>query len=96
VLFDDVVLMVEIKAQCGRHDPTSWATEKLLEAFKQLRKTHQSLVNGDIKKLKNDSYGESEFDRERYPNWIGLIVGAHNSSFKASYFATEVASQRSI
>ncbi len=46
VLFDDVVLMVQIKAQCGRHDPTSWATEKLLEAFKQLRKTHESLVMG--------------------------------------------------
>jgi hypothetical protein len=25
VLFDDVVLIVQINAQCGRHDPTSWA-----------------------------------------------------------------------
>lgn len=60
VLFDDVVLMVQVKAQCGRHDPMSWATEKLLEAFKQLCKTHKSLVDGDIKKLKNDFYGEIE------------------------------------
>jgi hypothetical protein len=37
VLFDDVVLMVQVKAQCGKHDPLSWTTEKPLEAFKQLR-----------------------------------------------------------
>src|SRR5712692_8300706 len=61
VLFDDVALMVQVKAQYGRHDPMSWATEKLLEVFKQLRKTHESLVNGHIKKLKNDFYGEIEF-----------------------------------
>jgi len=62
VLFDDVVLMVQVKAQCGKHDPMSWATEKLLEALKQLRNTHASLVGGDIKKLRNDFYGDIEFD----------------------------------
>jgi hypothetical protein len=69
--------------------PTLWATEKLLEALKQLRKTHERLVNGDIKKLKNDFYGQIEFDPKRYPNRIGLIIDAHNSSLKTSYFATE-------
>lgn len=54
VLFDDVALMMQIKAQCGRHHPTPWATEKLLEAFKQLRKTHESFVDGHITKLKKD------------------------------------------
>lgn len=67
VLFDDVALMVQVKAQCGRHDPMSWATEKLLEAFKQLCKTHESLVGGHIKKLRNDFYGEIEFDPKRSP-----------------------------
>lgn len=33
VLFDDVLLMVQVKAQHGRHDPTSWATEKILVRF---------------------------------------------------------------
>jgi len=28
VLFEDVVLMVQIKAQCGKHDAMSWATRK--------------------------------------------------------------------
>jgi hypothetical protein len=46
VLFEDVALMVQVKAQHGRHDPMSWATEKLLEAFKQLRKTHENFVQG--------------------------------------------------
>jgi len=88
VLFDDVVLMVQVKAQCGRHDPMSWATEKLLEAFKQLSKTHESLVGGHIKKLGNHFYGEIELDPKRYPNRIGLIILAHNS---APYMAAKLA-----
>lgn len=88
VLFDDVVLMVQVKAQCGRHDPMSWGTEKLVEAFKQLCKTHNSLAEGRIKKLKNDFYGEIEFDPKRYPNRIGLIILAHTS---APYLAAKLA-----
>ena len=88
VLFDDVALMVQVKAQCGRHNPMSWATEKLLEAFKQLCKTHKSLVEGHIKKLRNDFYGEIEFDPKRYPNRIGLIILAHHS---APYMAAKLA-----
>lgn len=79
VLFDDVVLMVQVKAQCGRHDSISWATEKLQEAFKQLRETHRNLVEGHIKKLRNDFYGEIGFDPWCFPNRIGLIVLAHDS-----------------
>src|SRR5712664_1640568 len=44
VLFGDVVLMVQVKAQCGHYFTVSGATEKLLEAFQQLRKTYESLV----------------------------------------------------
>jgi hypothetical protein len=79
VLFDDVVLMVQVKAQCGKHDPMSWATEKLLDAFMQLRNTHASLVGGHIKKLRNDFYSEIAFDPKAYPNRIGLIILAHDS-----------------
>jgi hypothetical protein len=79
VLFDDVVLMVQIKAQCGRHDPMSWVTEKLSEAFRQLSKTYENLVEGHIKKLSNDFYGDINFDLHAYPNRIGLIILAHDS-----------------
>ena len=87
VLFDDVVLMVQVKAQCGRYDPISWATEKLREAFKQLCETHKNLVEGHIKKLKNDFYGEIGFDLHSFPNRIGLIILAHNS---APYIAAKL------
>jgi hypothetical protein len=91
VLFDDVVLMVQVKAQCGWHDPASWATEKLLEAFKQLSKTHKNLVEGHVKKLKNDFYGEIEFDPKSYPNRIGLIILAHSSEpYVAAQLAPEI------
>jgi hypothetical protein len=88
VLFDDVVLMVQVKAQYGQHDPLSWATEKLLEAHKQLCATHSSLVDGRVAKLANEIYGEIEFSPSAYPNRIGLIVLASNS---APYVATEQA-----
>jgi hypothetical protein len=91
VLFDDVVLMVQVKSQHGRHDPMSWATEKLLEAFKQLCRTHENLVDGHIKKLENDFYGETEFDPKSYPNRIGLIILAHNSApYVAANLAPEI------
>ena len=78
-LFDDVALMVQVKAQCGGHDPMSWATEKLGEAYKQVCKTHENLAAGHIKKLKNDYYGEIEFEPKSYPNRVGLIILAHDS-----------------
>jgi hypothetical protein len=88
VLFEDVVLMVQVKTQCGKHDPMSWATEKLLDAFKQLRKTHDNLVGGHIKKLKNDFYGDISFDPKCYPNRFGLIILAHDSE---PYIAAKLA-----
>lgn len=91
VLFDDVVLMVQVKAQCGQHEAMAWATEALLKAFSQLSKTHQSLVSGDVKKLKNDFYGETPFDPKSYPNRIGLIILAHQSQpYIAAKLAPEI------
>jgi hypothetical protein len=88
VLFDDVILMVQVKAQCGNHEAMAWTTEKLLEAFKQLGRTHEPLVQGKIKTLKNDFYGEMDFDAKSYPNRIGLIILAHDSE---PYIAAELA-----
>lgn len=88
VLFGDVALLVQVKAQCGKHDPLSWATEKLLEAFKQLQKTHASLSGGEIKKLRNDFYGDIAFDPKSYPNQIGLIILTHDSE---PYIAAKLA-----
>ena len=88
VLFDDVVLMVQVKAQCGNHEAMAWATEKLLEAFKQLGRTHESLVEGKIRTLKNDFYGEMDFDPKSYPNRPGLIILAHDSD---PYIAAKLA-----
>jgi hypothetical protein len=83
--------MVQVKAQCGKHDPMSWGTEKLLEAFDQLCKTHKNLVDGHIKKLNNDFYGEIEFDPKSYPNRIGLIIlGHHSDPYIAAKLVPEI------
>jgi hypothetical protein len=87
VLFDDVLIMAQVKAQCGRHDPLAWAAEKLREAFRQLGKTYESLVEGHIRKLRNDFHGELAFDPKSYPNRIGLIILAHDS---APYLAAQL------
>jgi hypothetical protein len=78
VLFDDVALLVQVKAQCGKHDPVAWATEKLLEARKQLIATHDQLGDGGITKLENEIYGTVPFVPAKYPNHIGLIVLAQD------------------
>lgn len=78
VLFDDVALLVQVKAQCGKHDPVAWATEKLLEARKQLIATHDQLGDSGITKLEHDVYGTVPFVPAKYPNHIGLIVLAQD------------------
>jgi hypothetical protein len=74
VLFDDVALLVQVKAQCGKHDPVAWATEKLLEARMQLVATHDQIGDGGITKLENELYGSVPFVPAKYPNHIGVIV----------------------
>jgi hypothetical protein len=74
VLFDDVALLVQVKAQCGNHDPVAWATEKLLEALKQLKATHEQLGDAGITKLDHELHGTAPFVPARYPNHIGVIV----------------------
>jgi len=39
VLFDDVALLVQVKAQHGNHEAQAWATEATLKALKQVRST---------------------------------------------------------
>jgi len=87
VLFDDMLIMAQVKAQHGKHEATAWATEKLLEALKQISKTHSNLVGGHIKSLSNEYFGSLPFDPKHCPNRIGLIILAHES---APYDATKL------
>lgn len=80
VLFDDVAILVQVKAQHGNHEAQAWATEATLKALKQLRSTHDNLKSGAIKKLKNEVYGELEFDPVVYRNMIGIVILAQDST----------------
>jgi hypothetical protein len=80
VLFDDVALMVQVKAQCGKYHPPAWAVGSLQSATKQLRSTYDEMFRGHIKKMRNDFYGEMDFDPACYPNRYGLIILAHDST----------------
>jgi hypothetical protein len=87
VLFDDVALLIQVKAQRGNHEARAWATEAILKALKQVKSTHDDLKSRAIKKLKNDVYGELEFNPATFPNMIGLIVVAQDA---APYDAIEL------
>src|SRR5882724_1203913 len=80
VLFGDVGLLVQVKAQHGNREAAAWATEATLKALKQVQATHDNLKSGAIKKLKNDIYGEVEFDPASSPNLYGIIILAHESA----------------
>lgn len=91
VLFDDVALLVQVKAQHGGREPMAWATEALLKAFKQICETHKNLIGGSVRNLRNDFYGDIEFRPECYPNQIGLVILAHDSDpYVAAKLAPEI------
>jgi hypothetical protein len=79
VLFDDVALLVQVKAQCGNHDPVAWAPEKLLDTLRQLKATHEQLGNDGITKLDHELHGTAPFVAAAYPNHIGIIVLAQEN-----------------
>jgi hypothetical protein len=80
VLFDDVGLLVQVKAQHGQRAATAWAEEAVLKALSQVKSTYKDLTTGAIKKLKNDLYGEQAFEPAAYPNLYGIIIVAHDSN----------------
>src|SRR4051812_4627946 len=92
VLFSDVALLVQVKAQCGNHEPVAWATEKLMEALKQLKTTHEQLGDAGITKLDHELHGTAAFVPARYPNHIGVIVlaQANPRPFDATAVVPEV------
>jgi hypothetical protein len=79
VLFDDVALLVQVKAQCGNREAKAWATEAILKAVKQVRGTHISLTSGAVRTLTNEVYGKLDFDPARCPNMYGIIILAQES-----------------
>jgi len=87
----------QVKAQCGRHETMSWATEKLLEAFKQLCKTHKTLVEGHVKKLRNEFNGQTPGALRSLgtiptpvQSWIrNLLCGRTNQNFSGALVRTD-------
>lgn len=94
ILFGDVALMVQVKAQCGNHDPVAWAAEKIGEALKQLRSTHQQLSEGGISKLEHELHGTAVFTPANYPHHIGIIILAQENAtpFDATALVPELLS----
>ena len=62
VLFDDLALMVQIKAQFSRRDPLLWARKELKKAAKQLRHTNRMLFGGHVRESEDPLFGKVPFN----------------------------------
>lgn len=87
ILFGDVMLLIEVKAQIGTARRDDWVRDRLGKAVSQLKKSSALLQQRQIPKLHNDVYGELDFAPEKYPNVFGIVVLAHDSD---PYYAPDL------
>ena len=79
VLYDDVLLMIEVKSQHSKRDPYKWAKNNIKKALKQLNGTRRMLVERHVARLHNELRGKVSIDINKYLSHIGLIIVAHDS-----------------
>lgn len=79
VLYDDVLLMVQVKSQHSKRDPREWAKKNIKKALEQLNGTRRMLVKRHVARLYNELRGEVSVDINKYLSHIGLIIVAHDS-----------------
>ena len=79
VLYDDVLLMVQVKSQHSKRDPREWAKKNIKKALEQLNGTRRMLVERHVARLYNELRGEISVDINKYLSHIGLIIVAHDS-----------------
>ena len=80
VLYDDVLLMIQVKSQQADRDPQEWAKKHIGKALSQLKHTRRMLVNKHVKILSNELHGNISVQIEKYPNHMGLIILSQNAS----------------
>lgn len=79
VLYGDVALMVQVKAQSSTRDPCAWASKHIAKAANQLRGTYRMLIEQHVKELYSETLGPMPFDPDKYRYKHGLIIVAHES-----------------
>lgn len=85
VLFDDVALVIQSKAQAMRLQKSrselslDWAAKNLTKAGRQLRGAVRAIRAGRVSYVENDRRGRVAFKLEEFPWLYGLIVLHHQS-----------------
>ncbi len=87
VLFGDVMVLIEVKAQTGFAKRDDWVRDRLGKGVSQLEKSRILLQERVVSKLRNDFYGELDFVPENFPNVFGIVVLAHESD---PYYAPDL------
>ncbi|MHB0972258.1 MAG: hypothetical protein ACYC7A_18055 [Thermoanaerobaculia bacterium] len=98
VLFDDVALAIEVKAQALNADGSpaaddpDWTKRKLKKAVSQVKGSLRTTKAGQFIKLENDRRGPVQFSTDKFRYVYGLIVMNHNSApFDACEIVPELA-----
>ncbi len=78
VLYDDVLLMVQVKSQNSKSDSRKWAKKNIKKALEQLNGTRRMLVKKHVTRLYNELRGEVLIDVSKYLSHVGLIIIAQD------------------
>jgi hypothetical protein len=99
VLFDDVALAIQVKAQALNADGTpatedpGWTKRNLEKAVSQVKGAIRTIKTGRIVRLENDRRGAVQFSTDMFRYVYGLIVMNHVSApFDAREIVPELAS----
>lgn len=86
VLFDDVGLIIEVKARAigvSKNDKKSkslnWATKRMKKALGQISGAVRAIKTNKMQYVENETRGRIAFEIDRYPWLYGLVILHHSS-----------------
>lgn len=80
VIYDDTVIIIQIKTQESSKNPIEWAEKNLQKAIKQLNGSFRMLNEGIVTEFKNEVLGTKiKIDLAKHKCIYGVIILAQNS-----------------
>lgn len=80
VIYDDTVIIIQIKAQESSKNPLEWAEKNLQKAIKQLNGSFRMLSEGIVTEFKNEVLGTKiKIDLAKHKCIYGVIILAQSS-----------------
>lgn len=92
VMYDDVLLLIQVKAQYSDKEPKKWAIKKIKEALNQLKGSRRTITTKRTKYLNHEIYGLVPVNLEYRQYHFGLVIIAQQSQpFRVEDLVPEIA-----